>query len=51
MKLPMLHIVAVDGHQNFVQQEKSLASMMSTMAHKQDLKSEAPGYKKIPVEQ
>ena len=42
MKLPMLNIVAADGHQNSVQPEIYLASMMSNLADSQDLKVEEP---------
>ena len=51
MTLPMPHTAAVDGHQKFEPQETSLASMMSHVVHKQDLKREDPGYKDVPVKQ
>lgn len=51
MTLPMPHTAAVEGHQKFEPQETSLASMMSHVVHKQDLKREDPGYKDVPVKQ
>lgn len=40
MTVPMLHTAAVDGYQNFVPEETSLASTMSHVVHKMDLKRE-----------